>query len=196
MHHIDKYYKRGNRYIRENRIEEGLTAFVAGIDRGCAKCAYGILYTVFELGSHTLSIDEAIGIFDDFYPTIKRLAIDGDAEAMVMVAQGIRYGFTDDEDEPYMLWLTRAASLGDTDAMFIIREIEMLEERIMLPPKPDTEGEPESTDMLLADGCTGILYVANGDTGATLLADHVLVSDADWLLLDELGMQDIPADGE
>ena len=173
-----------------------MTAFVAGIDRGCAKCAYGILYTVFELGSHTMSMDEAIEIFDDFYPLIKQLAIDGDAEAMVMVAQGIRYGFTDDEDEPYMLWLTRAAALGDTNAMSIIREIEMLEEPIMLPPPPDTEAEPESTEMVLADGCTGIVYVANGDTAGTLLADHVLVSDADLLVLRELGAEDALRDDE
>ena len=190
----DKYYKRANRLVRDNMIEEALTAFIAGVDHGCPKCAFGLLYTVFEHGSYTLSVDEAIGIFDAFYPDIRSLADGGDDDAMVMVAQGIRYGFINDYDEPYMLWLAMAARLGNTDAMSIIREIEMMEEPVALPPPPDADGEGEgggSSAMVLSDGCTSIVYAA--DTAATLNADRVLISDADWLVYEALGIEDAGA---
>ena len=119
---IDKYYKKALKQIESDQIEKAITTFISGLDHGFVKCAYGILHTVTELGSYTVAEDEAIDIFSSNYQSIKHLAEEGDSEAMVMVAYGILNGFVDDEDEPYMLWLTRAASLGNTDAAALLRD--------------------------------------------------------------------------
>lgn len=79
------------------------------------------------VGSVTMTLYEAETIFNDNYFEIKALAEDGDAEAMVILAESARYGFSDD-DEPYMFRLTKAAELGCKKAMDIIAEIEAEDE--------------------------------------------------------------------
>jgi hypothetical protein len=82
---------------------------------------------VTTIGSFTFPDDEAISFFSDSFEALKRLAKRGDSDAMVMIAQGIRYGFVDDDEEPFMLWLEKAKMLGNDEASLILDEIENLE---------------------------------------------------------------------
>ena len=113
--------------------------------------------------SHTLTDDEALYIFESNYKDIKKLAEDGDAEAMVMVAESIKNGFAED-DEPYMYWIQRASESGDAVAISLIRE-----------------EEDDGDDADLFDEKTADKFVDQ-------LKDTVLQSDPDETVLDDLGL--------
>lgn len=160
---IDKYYKTATTYLQHNNVERAITAFVAGLDNGSVKCAYGVLSAVTKYKSHTLTDDEALDIFESNYKDIKKLAEDGDAEAMVMVAESIKNGFAED-DEPYMYWIQRASESGDAVAISLIRE-----------------EEDDGDDSDLFDEKTADKFVDQ-------LKDTVLQSDPDETVLDDLGL--------
>ena len=122
--------------LENNDVEGAITAFIAGLDRGYVKCAYGVIHTVMTQGSYMMTEDEAISIFTSNYPDLRLLAEYGDTEAMVMVAEGIRYGFVEDS-EPYLYWLNMAAEKGDADAVEIMKELgaddDPFDDPIMVP---------------------------------------------------------------
>jgi TPR repeat protein len=157
-----------------------------GLDKGEAKCAYGVLDAVINVGSYRISDDEAISIFQAAYPTIKELAEQGDAEAMFIVGEGIRYGVVDD-DEPYMLWLNEASRRGNTDAALELAELDSEE-------CPTSLGSPQDAAQ------THLQEERSGGADIILIDDKLLsnectlISDADWLVLDDLGIEDFLAD--
>ena len=181
------YYKDSYKLLNEMKIERAITGFCRGLDTGCAKCAYGILDAVVNCGSHTMSEDEAIRIFQNNYPYIKSLAEEGDSDAMVIMAESIRHGFSED-DEPYFLWLHMASALGNPKAAALLSELEIDE----LPALQ--AAQRSSADLPVAAGAS--LPMA---TGATNIGEEVydpssevvLMSEPDFLLREELGL--IPA---
>ena len=195
MLRIDKYYEKANKLIENDEVEEAITTFIAGLDHGCVKCAYGVIHTVMNHCSYTMTEDEAISIFSSSYSKIKLLAEEGDTEAMVMVAEGIRHGFVDDYDEPYLFWLTKAAELGDKGAIAIIEELDRLDDPWMLP-----EGESfvtaeacedmDSTDMILLDDRLDLEVFSNADAAALIAQEYVLIADPDADILEQYGITD------
>lgn len=127
---MDRYYKKATELLEKGDEERAITFFISGLERGYEKCAYGLLCAVVERGSYTFTEDEATSIFKSSYGKIKEKAIQGDTEAMVMVAQAQRLGFVDDEDEPYLFWFTKAIEGGSLEAKRIYDEIEDLEKEI------------------------------------------------------------------
>ena len=83
------------------------------MEGGCPKCGYGIVSAVAFHLSYTMDYEEAKRIFSTVYDDLKGIAKDGDAEAMRMVGWAIRYGFTDDMEHPYQLWLETARAIKD-----------------------------------------------------------------------------------
>ena len=195
MLRIDKYYEKANKLIENDEAEEAITTFIAGLDHGCVKCAYGVIHTVMNHCPYTMTEDEAISIFSSSYSKIKLLAEEGDTEAMVMVAEGIRHGFVDDYDEPYLFWLTKAAELGDKGAIAIIEELDRLDDPWMLP-----EGESfvtaeacedmDSTDMILLDDRLDLEVFSNADAAALIAQEYVLIADPDADILEQYGITD------
>jgi hypothetical protein len=135
----------------------------------------------------TVSEDEAISIFLSAYPCIKALAEGGDTEAMLMVADGIRYGFVDD-DEPYMYWISRASALGDAKAVEAEAEYDTEEFPLYLP---DPANAPERYQRCMNDGSSAIVpmseKVAENDEMSN---ECTLIADADFLVREELGIND------
>lgn len=131
-------------------MEDAVTAFIVGVERGFVKCAFGLCKTVISYTVYTVSEEEAISIFTEVYSELKKLA-QGDTEAMVMVAESLRLGFVDDEDEPYLFWLERAASLGNERAYAVLTELEEddeLDDRIAREREEKAlESEDESDEL-------------------------------------------------
>ena len=179
------YYKNSYKLLQEMKIERAITGFCRGLDAGCAKCAYGILDAVVNYGSHTVSEDEAIRIFQNNYPYIKSLAEERDSDAMVIIAEGVRHGFLEDADEPYFLWLHMAAELGNPKAAAILSELE----RDELPALP--KGARLDADMPVAVGAslpvTGKAKDAS-EADYEISDEFVLMSEPDFLLREELGI--------
>ena len=138
-------------------------------------------------GSTTVTEDEAILIFQSAYPGIKALAEGDDTEAMLMVADGIRYGFVDD-DEPYMYWVNRASALGDAKADKLLDEYDREESTLYLP-SPETMPERYAQDT--KDDVSAVVPVSEKILNIGEIPDEcALIADADFLLRDELGIDD------
>ena len=163
---MDKYYRKAEKYIEENDVESALTVFVSGVDHGYEKCAYGLIKTVMTFGSYVFDELEAVSIFKENYQKIKEKAENGDTEAMVMIAEGERLGFIDD-DETYFYWLEKAKSLGNKDADRILLEIEEFEEpiKILVQDEDDYEKFREVSPFGLPD-------VVRAEPDATMLDDY------------------------
>ena len=193
MIYIDKYYKRAMGYLKNDDVENAITTFFSGLERGHVKCAFGPIHTLMRYRSYTMTEDEAISIFASSYLKIKLLAQNGDTEAMVIVAEGIRYGFVEDDDEPYLFWLTRAAELGDKSAMTIIEELDTPDNPWQLPTttpfiNDEALSSMDATDLILFDEC---LYSDNVDN----ITDFELTpeedestNEPDYVLYEELGI--------
>ena len=166
------YYKRASNLLKRKEVERALTVFLQGVDKGFAKCAYGIVQAVTTQGSPTFTQEEAISIFNESYEKIKALASQGDTEAMVMVAEGIRYAFVDDEDEPYLFWLNKAKEMGNKDAEFILEEIDKLYEPITITITDDFGNS--TTAELSPDETADVLH-----------------AEPDNILLEDYGIADI-----
>ena len=165
-------------------IERRISSFIKRFDRGDPKCAFRLLDTVINVGSITVTEDEAILIFQSAYQDIKALAEDGDTEAMLMVADGIRYGFVDDE-EPYMYWISRASALGNAKAAEAEAEFDREENPLYLPD-PVNAAERYVNDESLA-----VVPVSeNTANDSEIPDDRVLIADADFLVREELGIND------
>ena len=140
-----------------------------------------------SVGSITVTEDEAISIYQSAYPGIKALAEGGDTEAMLMVADGIRYGFVDD-DEPYMYWISRASALGDAEALRAESEYDRAESVICLSsPSSMPEGYAQHAN----DEALAIVPVGEGLPMDSEIPDEcVPIADADFLVREELGIDD------
>ncbi len=116
--------------ILKRDFEKALTALIIGVERGCAKCAYGVAYLAHMLDSSQMSEDEAQRIFNPFYYQLKAMAEAGDDEASTMVAKSIFLGFVED-DESYFEWLEGPLENNYPPAIELLREIEQSEESIL-----------------------------------------------------------------
>ena len=126
-------------------------------------------------------------IFQSAYPGIKALAEGDDTEAMLMVADGIRYGFVDD-DEPYMYWINRAATLGNAKAAEAEAEYDRKENPLYLP---DPANAAEMSKMHLNDESLAVVPVSKRILKDVEIPDEcVLIADADYLVREELGIND------
>ena len=123
-------------------------------------------------------------IFRSAYPKIKALAEGDDTEAMLMVAEGIRYGFVDD-DEPYMYWISRASALGNAKAAEAEAEYDREENPLYLPD-PANAAERQINDEVLAVVPVSERILNDGE----IPDECVLISDADFLVREELGIND------
>ena len=189
---MDKYYQKAHEYIAAHRTEQALTTFVAGLDHGEHKCAYGIIYIMLQFGTYTMCYDEAISIFCASYPHIRLLAQSGDDEAMYIIAEGIRYGFVDD-DEPYLFWLSKACELGNRHALSVMAELEWLESPGLLPPPAEAERSIVEVDL------NRDVVVSSADVefvDLPIRSECTLLADADDFLLEDLGITDMLADIE
>ena len=179
--------------IENDEVEEAITTFIAGLDHGCVKCAFGVIHTVMNHCSYTMTDDEAISIFSSSYSDIKLLAEEGDTEAMVMVAEGIRYGFVDDDEESYLFWLTRAAELGDKGAMAVMEELGMRYDPWELPNglsvvSDEDRGDMDLVDTLLLDDRFYLEDVERINEDEDVLEESALIDDADWVLFEQFGV--------
>ena len=184
---IDKYYEKARRQIRNNTIEEAINTLIAGLDRGYAKCAFGVIDAVINYGSYLMTDDEAISIFKSTYPDIKLLAEEGDAEAMVMVAQGIQYGFVEDEDEPYMFWLNKAREIDDVQVIKMLDEMDVADDLLWVSGEAqelhtDSHKSVGGIDLLLLDDQPEL------EDELEVPEDQVLLADADWEVREQVGL--------
>ncbi len=198
---IDSYYKKATKIIQEackllrdsdrvRGIENAITVFMSGINRGDPKCAYGILDVVMHQGTYTISDNEAASIYRASFPEIKLLAQNGDAEAMVMVAQGLRYGIVQDEEYPYAFWLSEAVRLGNEWATTVIKDIEDGGEPWVLAESTEAISDNmlkgmDSTDMLLFDYGADLDDL---DIHSNELQESVLFSEPDWKFKEQYGI--------
>ena len=123
-------------------------------------------------------------IFQSAYPKIKALAEGDDTEAMLMVADGIRYGFVDD-DEPYMYWISRASALGNAKAAEAEAEYDREENPLYLPD-PANAAERQINDEVLAVVPVSERILNDGE----IPDECVPIADADFLVREELGIDD------
>lgn len=177
-------YTRAMYYIRHNDTESALTAFIRGMDEGDAKCAFAIPYTILLYGSHTLDMDEAVAMFLPFLNDLREMAQKGDVDAMVMLAEALRYGFAEDEDTPYLYWLYLARTRGSRRAGEILYELD--EVANPLPPLPQQRN---------AEGSGGIFLDADlqdiplTDVPVGIFEDRVLSANPDPLFLAGLALE-------
>ena len=126
-------------------------------------------------------------IFQSAYPGIKALADGGDTEAMLMVADGIRYGFVDD-DEPYMYWISRASALGNAMAAEAEAEYDREENPLYLP---DPANAAEKSKMHINDESLAVVPVSERILKDCEIPNEcVLIAEADFLVREELGIDD------
>ena len=131
-------------------------------------------------------------IFQSAYPGIKALAEGCDTEAMLMVADGIRYGFVDD-DEPYMYWISRASALGNAMAAEAEAEYDREENPLYLP---DPANAAEKSKMHINDESLAVVPVSERILKDSEIPDEcVLIADADFLVREELGINDYLDEG-
>ena len=126
-------------------------------------------------------------MFQSAYPGIKALAEGCDTEAMLMVADGIRYGFVDD-DEPYMYWISRASALGNAKAAEAEADYDIEENPLYLP---DPANAAERSKMHINDESLAVVPVSERILNDVEIPDEcVLIADADFLVREELGIDD------
>ena len=190
---MDKYYEKAIKCLENDDVESAISTFVSGLDHGYVKCAFGPIQTLMRYCSYTMTDDEAISIYSSFYSRIKLLAEGGDTEAMVMVAEGIRHGFVEDDEAPYFYWLTKAADLGDKGAMAIIEELDMPDNPWQLPrttPFITTEARDsmDTTDLILFDELLYSDDVENITEVEPNPEENKSTNEADHALFEELGI--------
>lgn len=178
-----------------NGIEKAITHLISGLDCGYVKCSFGIAQTVMNYGSYTMTEDEAISMYCSSYSKIRLLAEEGDTEAMVMVAEGIRYGFVEDDNEPYLFWLTKAAELGDEWAIALMQELDLSDDPWALPSATsvvtnEARESMDATDMLLLDDSIDLDIVDDGSDIYAVPEEHVLVAEPDWVMREQYGIND------
>lgn len=123
-------------------------------------------------------------IFQSAYQDIKALADGGDTEAMLIVADGIRYGFVDD-DEPYMYWISRASALGNAKAAEAEAEYDREENPLYLPDPAN------AAERKINDGSLAVVPVSERILKDGEIPDEcVLIAEADFLVREELGIDD------
>ena len=126
-------------------------------------------------------------IFQSAYPGIKVLAEGCDTEAMLMVADGIRYGFVDD-DEPYMYWISRASALGNAMAAEAEAEYDREENPLYLP---DPANAAEKSKMHINDESLAVVPVSERILKDCEIPDEcVWIAEADYLVREELGIDE------
>ena len=198
---MDKYYQRAKFCVENKDVEGALDCFVAGLERGHIKCAYGIVHAVTTYGSPTMTDEEAISIYNASYEKIKLLAEEGDTEAMVMVADGIRYGFVEDDDEPYSYWLEKAAEGGCREALVLLEadtaeEAEEEDGPWMQPVEAPTISDEvreslDATDaLLIEEDAPPSDYINDGELEALQNKEHVLIDDSDSIIHLQYGIID------
>ena len=190
---VKDYMKSAKDRLAAGDFEGAISAFLRGTDRGFPKCAFGLLQTVLEKEVHTMGEDEAVAIFKKAYPKIRRLADTGDAEAMMIVGQGIRLGLVEDEDEPYFFWLERAAALGNEEAFELLSDMDPTLAFGLPTPTLPTVGEPDGIDALLLDCGAPSLSFGElvGGLSSLLAREQVLIVDEDREVFDELGITEL-----
>ena len=130
-------------------------------------------------------------IFQSAYPGIKALAEGCDTEAMLMVADGIRHGFVDD-DEPYMYWISRASALGNAKAAEAEAEFDREENPLYLP---DPANAAERSELHINDESLAVVPVSERILKDCEIPNEcVLIAEADFLVREELGINDYLAE--
>ena len=171
-------------HIRHQEPEEALTAFLHGVEQDeDPKCAFALPYTVLLHGSNTLSFEEAVSIFLPFFTPLLALAKMGDAEAMVMVAEAVRYGFAEDEDTPYLYWLYLARARGNKRAGELLRELDGIADPT--PPLPQARNA-EGSGGIYRDADVEDLPLCDTPSGA--FDNRVLAANPDILTLSSLSL--------
>lgn len=171
-------------HVRHHDTEQALTAFLHGAEvDGDPKCAFAIPYTVLFYGSPTLSMEEAVSIFLPLFPALLALAKGGDSEAMVMVAEAIRYGFAEDEDTPYLYWLYLARARGNKRAGELLRELDGIADPT--PPLPQARNA-EGSGGIYRDADVEDLPLCDTPSGA--FDNRVLAANPDMLTLTALSL--------
>ena len=126
-------------------------------------------------------------IFQSAYRGIKALAEGCDTEAMLMVADGIRYGFLDD-DEPYMYWISRASALGNAKAAEAEADYDREENPLYLL---DPANAAERSELHLNDESLAVVPVCERILKDCEIPNEcVLIAEADFLVREELGIDD------
>jgi hypothetical protein len=106
---------------------------------------------------------------------------------MLMVAEGIRYGFVDD-GEPYMYWINRASTLGNAKAAEVEAEYDREENPLYLP---DPVNAPERYERNINDEAHSVVPVSERILNDVEIPDGcALIADADFLVREELGIND------
>jgi hypothetical protein len=104
-----------------------------------------------------------------------------------MVADGIRYGFVDD-DEPYMYWISRASTLGDAKAAEAEAEYDEEECPLYLP---DPANAAERYESHINDDSLAIIPMSEKlEKDSDIPDERVLIAEADFLVREELGIND------
>lgn len=171
-------------HVRHHDTEEALTVFLCGVEQDAdAKCAFAIPYTILLHGSHTLSMEEAVSIFQPFYPSLLALAQKGDVEAMVMVAEAIRYGFAEDEDTPYLYWLYLARARGNRRAGELLHELDEIAAPVA--PMPQARNA-EGSDGIYRNADLEDIPLCDAPAGA--FDNRVLAANPDPLFLSGLAL--------
>ena len=173
-------------HVHHHDPEQAITEFLRGADLDAdPKCAFAIPYTVLLHGSNTLSMEEAVSIFLPFFDPLLALAKAGDTEAMVMVAEAVRYGFAEDEDTPYLQWLYLARANGNKRAGELLCELDEIANP--LAPLPQARN---------AEGSGGIYRDADVsdlppcDVPAGIFENRVLAANPDPLFLAGLALDE------
>lgn len=173
-------------HVRHHDTEQALTAFLQGVEEdGDPKCAFAIPYTVLFYGSPTLSMEEAVSIFLPLFPSLLALAKGGDSEAMVMVAEAVRYGFTEDEDTPYLYWLYLARARGNKRAGELLHELDEIANP--LPPLPQARNA-EGSGGIYRDADVADLPLC--DAPSRPFDNRVLAANPDPLFLAGLALDE------
>ena len=103
---------------------------------------------------------------------------------MLIVADGIRYGFVDD-DEPYMYWISRASALGNAKAAEAEAEYDREENPLYLPDPAN------AAERKINDGSLAVVPVSERILKDGEIPDEcVLIAEADFLVREELGIDD------
>ena len=106
---------------------------------------------------------------------------------MLMVADGIRYGFVDD-DEPYMYWISRASALGNAMAAEAEADYDREKNPLYLP---DLANAAERSELHINDESLAVVPVSERILKDSEIPDErILMAEADNLVQEELGIND------
>lgn len=109
-------YKIGRELLERGELTASRACFQAGADKGDPKCVYGMLAVAAMAGQRTDAVQAQV---EDVAGTLMEMANGGDAEACFIVGRCSETGCGMPRDMiTAVAYYSRAASLGDTDAMF------------------------------------------------------------------------------